>query len=67
MTTLAEYEGEKIRIVATTGHTYFGMGTDFFPKEENEDGQESLVVQLVPSMEWMEFPADQIKEISIIS
>ncbi|MDD2232049.1 MAG: hypothetical protein PHS20_04025 [Sphaerochaetaceae bacterium] len=67
MTTLAEYEGEKIRIVATTGNTYFGMGTVFFPKEENEDGQESLVVQLVPSMEWMEFPADQIKEISIIS
>jgi len=67
MESLGKYEGQKIKIVSTNGKIYFGKVQNFFPKDENEDGQECLLVELEPSKEWIGFPASHVKEISIIS
>ena len=59
---LKNYYGEKVSILASNGTTYTGWASYYFPPEENESEQESIVLE----NPYREFFAKDIIEIKII-
>lgn len=62
---LEQYCGKNISILANNGKTFRGIVTDFFFAEDNDSGMDSIVIK-TNSGEFIEFPEDDISEITEI-
>lgn len=63
---LAKYYGKRVEIKAINGLTYIGDVNEYFEPEDNDNGQESIIVDTVPERQPIEFNENHIKTISII-
>lgn len=63
---LGIYEGKKVRIVDNENCVYIGVIGDFIYPEDNEDGQESIILDSLDPQYSEEFNAARIKSIEII-
>lgn len=62
---LKEFYGEKVHIVDANGDSFFGEVNDYFFPEDNENGTESIIVD-IENGEPTEFYPQEIKTIKII-
>ena len=63
--TLKQYYGKVVRITAINGIVFYGIVDDYFYPDENENGLESIVLN-VGSGGLYEFTVETIAEIVII-
>lgn len=60
--TLKSYYGKKVTVVCDNGQTFSGVVDDYFFPEDNENGEESIILKTTDS-EFVEFTASEINEI----
>lgn len=62
---LKHYYGKKVTVIDVDGKTFTGLVDDYFFPEDNENGEESIVIKTNGSG-LVEFTSNDIKEITII-
>ena len=62
--TLKSYYGKKVTIVCDNGQTFNGVVDDYFFPEDNDNGEESIVLKTTNS-KFIEFTSGVIKEIKL--
>ena len=61
---LKKFINEKVSIVSNDGITFCGVVTDYFHPDENESGEESIVID-TPDGKVIEFYGKDIKSIKV--
>lgn len=63
---LEKYDGKNVRIVTTDGEEFFGFVYYFSPGDENENGENSIVVDF-PDGRVFDFDESDIRSIEVVS
>ena len=62
--TLKSFYGKQVTVVCDNGQTFSGVVDDYFFPEDNEIGEESIILKITGS-EFVEFTASEIDEIKL--
>ena len=62
--TLKSFYGKQVTVVCDHGQTFSGVVDDYFFPEDNEIGEESIILKITSS-ELVEFTASEIDEIKL--
>lgn len=63
---LEKYDGKNVRIVTVDGEKFFGYVYYFSPGDENENGENSIIVDF-PNGKTFDFDESEILSIEVVS
>ena len=63
---LEKYDGKNVRIITIDGETFVGFVYNFSPGDENENGKNSIIVDL-PDGRAFDFDESDILSIEVVS
>lgn len=60
--TLKSFYGKQVTVVCDNGQTFSGVVDDYFYPEDNDNGEESIILKTI-NCEFVEFTSGEINEI----